>query len=170
MYSLGDERAAIREIQKYLLFISDRVTDSVPRVSIDGIYGEETREAVIAFQKYKGVEESGVVDYLTFTLLSEEFKLAKFLYQADNFIIEASHFPIKLGDFGNEALLINLMLDELSEFYDLGRVDVKPYFNSATEDAILNLRRIYMLDGEAVVDALLFDKMRYELLVRAKEN
>jgi peptidoglycan hydrolase-like protein with peptidoglycan-binding domain len=171
MYKLGDERAAIREIQKYLHFVSDRVTDEVPRIAIDGFFGEETKDAVRAFQKYKGIDESGTVDFLTFTLLYEEYKLAEFLQEAEGFIIGKELFPLKFGDSGNSILLINIMLNELGKIYrSIGRVDVKPYFSHSTEEAVKNIRAIYMLESIPIVDLLLFDKMQYELLVRAKEK
>ncbi len=171
MYRLGDERAAIREIQEYLHFISDRVTDEIPRIAIDGIFGDETKEAVKAFQRYKGIDESGIVDFLTFTLIYEEFKLAEDLYNAESYIIDEKLFPLKLGDSGNEALYINLLLDELADVYSsIERVDVKPYFSLATEKAVKALREIFLLESTPVVDLLLYERMKYELLLRNKER
>ena len=45
MYSIYDKTLAIREVQRYLLLISEeeeRITD----IAVDGIYGESTRRAV----------------------------------------------------------------------------------------------------------------------------
>ena len=84
MYRLGDKRAAIREIQKYLHFISDRITNEVPRIAIDGIYGNESKEAVMAFQEYKGIAKTGEVDYETFNLLYSEYLKAKLKYQRES--------------------------------------------------------------------------------------
>ena len=171
MYRLGDERAAIREIQKYLHFVSDRVTKEVPRIAIDGIFGEETKEAVKAFQRLKGIDESGKVDYLTFTLLYDEFLQAKLLYGQESYFIDENVFPIKRGDMGRETLYINLMLDELrAVFKSIGRVDLKPYFSRSTENAVRDIRSIFRLPDLPIVDLDLFDKMRYELLTRGKKS
>lgn len=171
MYRLGDKCAAIREIQKYLHFISDRITNEVPRIAIDGIYGNESKEAVTAFQEYKGIAKTGEVDYETFNLLYSEYLKAKFLHESENYFIDEKHFPLKLGDKGNEALLINLMLDELGKvFVSLGRVELKPYFSFQTEEAVKAVREIFMLDDSPLVDILLYDRMRYELLIRSREK
>ncbi len=169
MYRLGDERAAIREIQKYLHFISDRTVPEVPRVAIDGFYGDETKEAIRAFQIYAGLSESGEVDYETFTRLFEEFSRARFLYNAEKYFIDDKLFPFQSGDKGQEVLYINLMLDELLLIYkEIGRVDIKPYFSLSTENAVKNLRSIFMMEALPIVDLMLFDRMRYELMIRGK--
>jgi len=171
MYRLGDKWAAVREIQKYLHFVSDRITDEVPRISIDGFFGEETKAAVKAFQKYKGIRESGEVDYETFTLLYEDFLGARFLYNAEKYAIDNTLFPFKLGDTGNEVLLLNLMIDEITKiFKDVTPVDVKPYFSKATESAVKDIRKIFMLNGDLEIDLLLYDRMKYELLLRGNDK
>ncbi len=171
MYRLGDKRAAIREIQKYLHFISDRTAPEIPRVAIDGFFGEETKNAVKAFQNYVGISESGAVDYETFTLLYEEFSKAKLLYKAEGYFIDEKLFPFKPGDMGREMLYINLMLDELgSIFQGIGRVDLKPYFSLSTENAVKEIRSIFMLEPIPLVDILLFDRMRNELGIRGRES
>ena len=171
MYRLGDERAAIREIQKYLHFISDRVTQAVPRIAIDGIFGDETREAVIQFQRYAGINEGGEVDFETFELLFKEYSNARLLYEAEDYFIDEMLFPFKKGDMGREILYINLMLDELGKIFpEIPRVDIKPYFSLSTENAVKEIRSIFMLETEPFVDIFLFDRMRYELKVRGKES
>ena len=167
MYSLGDESAAVREIQKYLHFISERDFIEIPRVAIDGVYGEETKDAVKAFQKYKNILPSGEIDYETFQMLYEEYLNAKLLYEAEEFLIDAKNFPYKYGDSGNDVLLLNIMLNEMSEFYsEMNKVDLKPYFSSETEKAVKSARKIFILGDTAYIDAIFYDRMRYELLIR----
>ena len=171
MYRLEDERAAIREIQKYLYFISDSIYPEIPRVAIDGIYGEETREAVRVFQRIVGLDENGNVDYETFTMLYAEYLNAQLLIESEKFFIDTKIFPVKEGDMGREILYINLMLDELGKIYsEMGRVDIKPYFTQSSENAVKELRKIFMLESSPVIDLLLFNKMRHELKVRGGEN
>jgi len=170
MYHITDKRAAIREIQKYLHFISDRVTNEVPRIAIDGIFGEETKEAVKAFQKYKGIEESGTVGYETFLLLHEDFLRAEFLYNTESYVIEKELFPFEFGDSGNEVLFLNIMLSELQDVYtNIYTVELVPYYTHSTEKAVKDLRRIFKLEESVLVDFELYDRMKYELLIRAAE-
>ena len=71
IYRIDREEEAIAEVQRYLRAASYRY-EQVPHIGIDGIYGKETREAVRAFQATASLEETRVVDALTFSRLYEE--------------------------------------------------------------------------------------------------
>ena len=72
IYRIDREEEAIREVQRYLRAVSYRHA-SIPHVGVDGIYGEQTREAVRAFQLLFSLDETGVVDMNTFSRLYREF-------------------------------------------------------------------------------------------------
>ena len=56
MNDFTDKSSSVRELQKYLYFISLRDPD-IPKIVPDGIYGKMTEEAVSAFQKKAGLPE-----------------------------------------------------------------------------------------------------------------
>ena len=68
IYRIDREEEAIAEVQRYLRAASYRY-EEIPHVGIDGIYGEETKDAVTAFQKHFRLVETGVVDETTFSKL-----------------------------------------------------------------------------------------------------
>lgn len=70
---IQDNREVIREIQRFLLDISYRIP-SFPRITIDGIYGEETKNAVRYFQELYGLPVTGIVDLLTFLFLFDVYE------------------------------------------------------------------------------------------------
>ena len=72
VYRIDRTEEAIAEIQRYLRAVSYRYKD-IPHVGIDGIYGEETKAAVRAFQLLFSLAETGVVDPLTFEHLYRKF-------------------------------------------------------------------------------------------------
>lgn len=72
VYRIDRTEEAVAEIQRYLRAVSYRYKD-IPHVGIDGIYGEETKDAVRAFQLLFSLAETGVVDPLTFEHLYREF-------------------------------------------------------------------------------------------------
>ncbi len=75
MYQINEYSAAVKEVQKYLLDISYRdEVPYMPHVSIDGIYGESTRTAVINFQKKYGLAVTGIVNYETWQTLYSVYK------------------------------------------------------------------------------------------------
>ena len=43
----------------------------IPRIAVDGIYGEETQNAVKVFQKIFGLPVTGIVDYRTWYKIQE---------------------------------------------------------------------------------------------------
>lgn len=71
IYRIDRTEEAIAEIQRYLRALSYRYKE-VPHIGIDGIYGDETRDAVRAFQLLFSLAETGVVDPLTFEQLYRE--------------------------------------------------------------------------------------------------
>lgn len=71
MIRVDDRAAAVYEIQAALRDISSRNERIRPRLIPDGIYGSETVAAVESFQRFIGVNATGVVDYTTWTELFE---------------------------------------------------------------------------------------------------
>ena len=60
----------IRQIQRALRILHKNGWD-IPVVFEDGIFGEETEKAVLAFQRLSNLPETGTVDYETWVLLME---------------------------------------------------------------------------------------------------
>ena len=60
----------IRQIQRALRILHKNGED-IPIVFEDGIFGEETERAILAFQTQNGLVPSGIVDYDTWVLLME---------------------------------------------------------------------------------------------------
>ena len=56
----GDRGEEVRVIQGYLSRIS-RTDSAIPDVAVDGIFGPQTKRAVVALQKQLGVEENGAI-------------------------------------------------------------------------------------------------------------
>ncbi len=58
--TVGDRGESVRIIQEYFNRIA--VNDpAIPTIAADGIFGNETRNAVIAFQRQLGIEENGAI-------------------------------------------------------------------------------------------------------------
>lgn len=71
-YRIDKKEEATAELQRYLRAVSYRYA-RVPHVGIDGIYGEETQDAVRAFQLLFGLPATGKADALTFARLFAEY-------------------------------------------------------------------------------------------------
>jgi len=67
--ALGSEGEDVRTIQSYLSAIADAVP-SVPKIAVDGRYGQQTANAVSTIQRLFGLEENGVVGVLTWDAIA----------------------------------------------------------------------------------------------------
>lgn len=60
----GDEGEEVKNIQKMLQSIL-KVYPNLPSINVNGIYDNNTRKAVGAFQCFMGLNESGIIDTTT---------------------------------------------------------------------------------------------------------
>ena len=67
--TVGASGEKVRQLQEQLARIS-RTYSAIPTVTVDGVYGNSTREAVEKFQSTFGLPVTGVVDYLTWYEIS----------------------------------------------------------------------------------------------------
>ena len=64
----GASGKVVEQLQTYLKTIAAN-TPSVPDVTVDGYYGDETRNAVLAVQRLEGIEQNGQVGVLTWNAI-----------------------------------------------------------------------------------------------------
>ncbi|MBE6644981.1 MAG: hypothetical protein E7612_06355 [Ruminococcaceae bacterium] len=164
MYKLLDTAAAIREVQKFLHVISDRVNPAIPRVAIDGIYGRKTAESVNVFQQTYGLEANGIVDRTTFDLLFLLFDDARKKRNTKNYIITEDGFPLKFGSQGKDVISLHLYISELGGVYDgLDNVGRGSFYNENTVKAVTDLQKIFVLEPTGETDAFLFQRILTEI-------
>jgi peptidoglycan hydrolase-like protein with peptidoglycan-binding domain len=77
VFRQGSEGADVLILQEYLSFISTLVPD-IPAVNPDGIFGPETRAAVVAFQNYYGLPATGAVNEATWNRIVEVYRQLRF--------------------------------------------------------------------------------------------
>ncbi len=170
MYRLDDKSSAIKEIQKFLHYLADGRYEQIPSIGIDGVFGEETENAVKKYQEIKGMDVTGSVDEKTFISLYEEYAALLAIQEAECLLLDYTLFPFKYGDRGKSVLLINLFLDELGEAYeDLYRVRINDFYSRDTEGAVSKLRDLYMMPStEEALDLILFKRILNDLKSNAE--
>ncbi len=163
MYNIANRGEVIREIKTYLYYISTTTRDNIGRTTIDEIYDNTTADIIRSFQKELGIEETGVVDYITFKYLSEEYIEILKSKELRSTIVEPSGLPLSRGMSNDDVRILNILISSLKNIYkDLPYVSGS-YFSKNTERAIQMLREIFMLEDSKEVDAVLFDRMIVEL-------
>lgn len=71
--SLGDVSFAVAAVQ-FLLNEGSQIVDSLEEITIDGIFGVRTEEAVIRFQRAHGLADTGEVDKDTWDTLVDTYE------------------------------------------------------------------------------------------------
>lgn len=85
--SVGDTGERVAQLQ-YMLAVVGEFVPQVPILTVDGIFGPNTRDAVFAFQSYAGLPVTGLVDDTTWDALYERFAALE-----DNVLQSALLFP-----------------------------------------------------------------------------
>ncbi len=160
-YYMDDKSRAVSELQAKLRVISEYDSD-IPTVIADGIYGEETGEAVRAFQRKNALTPSGRVDYATFTEL--EAQHAEIVYMTDNegVALDFSKLEgnvISPGERSEYVLMLKLMLSKLSERDERFATELDNYFDERTEQSVRLLQEIFGYEQNGKVDLALYKSL-----------
>lgn len=153
MYDLTDVKSAVWEVQRYLLEIS-YATEGLPHLTLDGLYGEETRAAVMLFQARNGLTETGEVDPATWALLYHQFQEAEQARTAGLPLLPHGTLPLSLYAEGSEVLLMQVLLRGLAE----GREGLLPApingrFDMETQRALRRYQGERSLPSSGILDA-----------------
>ncbi len=68
----GDEGVKVEHLQ-YMLSVLSSYIPEIPPVTVDGIFGSATRNAVIAAQRRFGLPQTGIIDYDTWDEIYDQF-------------------------------------------------------------------------------------------------
>lgn len=149
----------VKEVQESLRIIS-RYDSSVPSVIPDGIFGEETRQSLIAFQQGRGLSPTGRVDFGVWERLTQEKEKAERFFSppAEAAPAKREDFPLKKGRESHLNRNLNLMLLRLSERYDnFLPVDLSDSFSQETETQVKAFQRVTGREETGQVDKQLWD-------------
>lgn len=84
---IGITDPSVRTLQEYLSFIADTYPE-IPKVPATGYFGEQTRDAVIAFQNRFGLNPDGVVGAVTWDAIASEYSDLRY-----GFVKRPGQFP-----------------------------------------------------------------------------
>ncbi len=154
MYRIDDTKAYIRQIQRYLM----QINSATNRIAETGIYDDRTKRSVEEFQQKNSLAVTGVVDLDTFSLMRSLYFTEKEKDRVAS--ITLIKFPLSPGDYSEEMLTINALLAELLGYYGIA-TNLRPsrYYSSATSDAVITLRKIYLLPSIDNIDEVLYGRL-----------
>ncbi len=149
MYRINDKPEAIKRVQKYLATASDAEIFVAPT----GVFDENTRLSVIYFQQSKNLEPTGIVDYLTFTLLYDEYSFITQNNEVRRITDSFIDFPLLPGYLGNEMSHINRTIRRVLDHYGITHsIRESNFYSNETAKGVKILREIYILDEGNMID------------------
>lgn len=158
---MTEKQKVISEIQDYIRNISG-YNSSIPFIVSDGIYGEQTKEAVKIFQQAYSLEDSGKVDFETWKKLVEiNREAAEKLSQPFPLApVTQNDLPLKQGDTGPFVRHVKLMLDFLAENFSnfVGQTDTDE-FDFITVSETKRWQRINSLPDTGEVDKRTWNRL-----------
>lgn len=157
---IGDEGVPVRILQFYLRILSNFIP-TMPFVADDGVFGQSTRDAVIAFQTYAGLTSDGVVGRTTWnalinayddieSTLRNEYNIASSLPSPGNFLTT--------GSTGNAVELIQRYLQKIARSDSrVPPVSVDGVYGEGTAAAVREIQRQFGLTQTGAIGPLTWD-------------
>jgi len=158
-YRIDRPRSVIRQIQSMLLEVAYQV-GSIPKLTIDGIFGPETSASVSAFQEFVGLPKTGTVDFTTWNELYRVY-LASVRDARETEFLENQIFPLGPGTNGHPVTTLQSQLRVFSGVYPpVQPPAVTGQYGFATQDAVRAMQRSYGMRETGLVSKDLWEMMQ----------
>ena len=164
----------IRSLQTMLRILAED-DPMLPSLIPDGIYGNQTRQAVYAFQRKFGIPATGVADQSTWDRILEEHTAARVRIgpaEALRLILNPNQV-IRRGDSHPYILLVQSMLITLGNVYANPVVlSVTGILDDETSNALATFQRMNGLTETGELDKITWQNMalQYPLAVNLQET
>lgn len=158
---INDERSAVRELQLMLRYIS-RYNESIPPLNPDGIFGELTEDAVMAFQRSYNLPQTGEVDLRTWNEIIRVYKdlREKNLPPDPVYVYPPELSSLDTNDTFDEVLILQLMLKKLADRYDnIPDVELSGVYDPKTKETVIKLQEVFKIDQTGKVDKQTWNKI-----------
>ncbi len=151
--NVNDSKALTREIQDMLYYISF-FDKNIPRINPNGIYGEETREAVTVFQREYGLPETGEVDYATW---NRTYEIYSSLSNENDMPLPLHIFPkppytVGSNEKSNVVYVIQIIINTIAYHLDIPDVSLSGQMDEGTKKAVSDFQKINRLPQTGIVD------------------
>lgn len=157
--SLGDTGNYVLLLQSLLDYISV-FYPSVPNIEKDGIFGQNTEDAVRQFQKTFGLTETGIVTPLVWNAL---YQVYLNIINSVTPVLPNQGFPgrdIRRGDSGENVKLMQTYLNAISSRYpSIPPVNADGIFGGDTENAVLAFQRAVRLNPTGIIDVSTWERI-----------
>ena len=149
--SEGDASGGVITLQYYLDYISTFVP-TVLETSVDGVFGPDTRNSVISFQKTYNLEQNGIVDRLVWERIQNTYY--SFLESVPFEFSEGVLLPfpgrvLRVGIEGEDVRALQEYLNLISDTYtNIPKLTVDGVYGPGTAVAVSEFKRIFDIPGD----------------------
>lgn len=143
----------IENLQNFLRRIS--YDNSIPKVIPDGIFGGQTKNAVLKFQNEFNLEQTGIVDNKTWNKIQKIYKTTLKKYSVPNpiNIFPSPHFTISDNDENEIVYVVQSILKALgNNFENLNDVEINGKYDEKTKNAVLTIQNASGIKETGVID------------------
>lgn len=170
--SPGDEGDLVKVLQ-YFLSVIGLYYDEIPIIEVDGIYGEQTKNAVIAFQRLFGLDADGITGQFTwYSLLDVYVGIIESLPQGEPGT--PAPFPgrfLALGSTGDDVRDLQFYLGTVATVYPtIIPPAVNGEFDATTENAVKEFQSLFDFDPSGIVGPVLWDEIVDQYILISEGN
>ena len=156
----GDTGIEVAVVQYYLRVIAD-FNPTIPPVTPNGIFDEQTKNAVLAFQREYGLPQTGEADEETWNKLASVYLGLIASAENSGAGIAAEVFPgalLSLGSAGEDVELLQTYLNTVAEVYtEIPTVTANGNFDEATDRAVRIFQGIFGIPQSGVVGPITWE-------------
>ena len=162
--SPGDSGFYVRFIQYYLAFLA-LFNDAYRSVTIDGVYGSATEEAVRAFQSANGLTPDGIIGRATWEAIIREYDRVFASLSNDYADIPLGIYPgrvITSGQSGESVLELQRLINRAADNYSyIPPVPESGVYDYPTSEAISLIQSENGLPVTGITGPLTWETVRY---------
>lgn len=148
---IGSTGTDVRLMQTYLNTIRI-VYPNIPTLVVDGVFGNDTKEAVTAFQNAFLLAPDGIIGPITWDYIVKQYQL---ITGGSSISLEYPGAPLRNGSAGSAVRLMQGFLAELrSPYPSLPAIAVDGIFGSNTEFAVRGFQRLFGLTPDGIIGPL----------------
>ncbi len=161
----GQQSLAVQTLQYLLAYIAVYVNE-VPPIPITGYFGEQTKNAVMAFQQAYGLDIDGIVGPLTWDAIYDVYRGIIESQPPSSFNNTAVPFPgnfLVRGSSGEDVRLLQEYLNTLAAVQpEITPFSVTGYFGDATQQAVITAQEIFGIEPNGVVGPITWSAIATE--------
>ncbi len=150
----GSRGTEVRSLQYYLNFIAF-FNNGLPDIDADGIFGPKTRDAVLAFQRYYGLTQDGIVGRDTWNRIQTVYQsiindLPREFQSYSSLLYPG--YVLSVGSTGKVVEQIQTYLRVIGQNNSsVPVINVDGVFGEATANAVRAVQRLYGIEETGVV-------------------